>query len=251
MTSLHSLGRRFAVALALAPIVVTPLLVEPAQAQWAVFDAANFSQNLLTAAREMEQINNEIASLQNEAQMLINQGRNLTSLPYSSLSQLQQSIQQTQQLLAQAQNIAYNVNAINSAFQTQYGTVSMSSSDAQLVSNAQTRWQNSVAGFQDAMLAQATVVGNLDTNRTQMAALVGQSQSATGALQVAQAGNQLLALQAQQLADLTAVVAANGRAQALSDAEKATAVAEGREHYRRFAPPSSYQSVPVSMFHGN
>jgi hypothetical protein len=48
-----------------------------------------------------------------------------------------------------------------------------------------------------------------------MSALVGQSQGATGALQATQAGNQLLALQAQQLADLTASVAANGRAQAL------------------------------------
>ena len=36
-----------------------------------------------------------------------------------------------------------------------------------------------------------------------------------GALQAAQAGNQLLALQAQQLADLTATIAAQGRAQNL------------------------------------
>jgi P-type conjugative transfer protein TrbJ len=50
-----------------------------------------------------------------------------------------------------------------------------------------------------------------------MSALIGQSQGATGALQATQAGNQLLALQAQQLADLTAVVAANGRAQALTE----------------------------------
>jgi P-type conjugative transfer protein TrbJ len=35
----------------------------------------------------------------------------------------------------------------------------------------------------------------------------GQSQSATGALQAAQAGNQLLALQSQQLSDLTAMMA--------------------------------------------
>ena len=57
---------------------------------------------------------------------------------------------------------------------------------------------------------QAGVVANLDTNRTQMSALVTSSQSATGALQATQAGNQLAALQAQQLADLTAAVAAQG-----------------------------------------
>jgi P-type conjugative transfer protein TrbJ len=62
------------------------------------------------------------------------------------------------------------------------------------------------------MRVQAGVVGNIDSNRTQMSALVGQSQGATGALQATQAGNQLLALQSQQLSDLTALIAANGRA---------------------------------------
>ena len=68
----------------------------------------------------------------------------------------------------------------------------------------------------------------------EMTALVGQSQGATGALQATQAGNQLLALQAQQLADLTAAVAAQGRAQALDAARQAAIEAEGRERFRRF-----------------
>ncbi len=87
--------------------------------------------------------------------------------------------------------------------------------DQALITNAQSRWQNSVAGLQDALRVQARVVGNLDTNRTQMSALVTSSQGASGALQASQAGNQLLALQAQQLADLTATVAAQGGRKAL------------------------------------
>src|SRR3546814_643857 len=130
--------------------------------------------------------------------------RNLTSLPFSSLQQLQQSVQRTQQLLGEAQRIAYNVQSIDQAFRTTYGNASMSASDQQLVAGARERWQNTVGGLQDAMRVQAGVVGNIDTNRTQMSALVGQSQGATGALQATQAGNQLLALQAQQLADLPA-----------------------------------------------
>jgi P-type conjugative transfer protein TrbJ len=82
-----------------------------------------------------------------------------------------------------------------------------------------------------------------------MAALVGQSQGATGALQATHAGNQLLALQAQQLADLVAVVAANGRAQALVDAERAAAAEQGREQRRRFLTPGSgYQPGNAQMF---
>lgn len=236
-------------ALVAAPLLVCPLA--PATAQYVVYDPSNYAQNLLQAARALQQVTNQITSLQNEAQMLINQARNLASLPYSSLSALQQSAQRTQQLLGQAQKIAYDVTAIDRAFQGQYGSISLSTSDAALVTQAKSRWETTVAGLQDALRVQAGVVGNLDTGRSQASTLVGQSQAASGALQAMQAGNQLQALQAQQLSDLTAVVAANGRAQALSEAERATAVSEGQERYRRFSTRTSYQPATVTMFRGN
>ena len=242
---------RLAAALLIAPVAVAPMLAAPAHAQWVVFDPSNYAQNVLTAARSLQQITNQITSLQNDAQSLINQARNLASLPYSSLQQLQQSVQRTQQLLAQAQNIAYDVQKIDQVFSQKYSTASMSASDAQLVADAKSRWQNTVGGLQDAMRVQATVVGNIDSNRAEMAALVGQSQGATGALQATQAGNQLLALQAQQLADLTAVVTANGRAQALQSAEQAAAAEQGREQRRRFLTPGAgYQPGNAQMFYG-
>ena len=234
------------------PLALSPIVTTPAAAQWVVFDPSNYAQNILTAARTLQSVNQQITQLQNEAQMLMNQARNLASLPYSSLQQLQQSVQRTQALLNQAQNIAFDVQQIDRAFQQQYGNVSMSASDSQLVTDARSRWQSTVGGLQDAMKVQAGVVGNIDTNRSQMSALVGSSQSATGALQATQAGNQLLALQAQQLADLTAVVAANGRAQALTEAERAAAAEQGREQRRRFLTPGSgYQPGNAQMFNGN
>ncbi|MBA8910236.1 P-type conjugative transfer protein TrbJ [Aminobacter ciceronei] len=231
-----------------APIVATPILVTPAQAL-IVFDPSNYTQNVLTAARSLEHITNQITSLQNEAQMLINQARNLANLPFSALQQIQQSVQKTQQLLSQAQNIAFDVQQIDQAFQQTYKNVSLSTSDQQLVTDARSRWQNTVGGLQDAMRVQAGVVGNIETNRAQMSELIGHSQNAAGALQATQAGNQLLALQAQQLADLTAVVAATGRAQALTEAERAAAAEQGREQRRRFLTPGSgYQAGDAKMF---
>jgi P-type conjugative transfer protein TrbJ len=239
----------FAATILSMPVAFSPVFVTPAAAQWVVYDPTNYVQNVLSAARALEQINNQIQSLQNEAQMLINQARNLASLPYSSLQQLQQSVQRTQALLGQAQRIAFDVQQIDQAFQSQYGNISLSTSDQRLVADARSRWQNTVGGLQDALRVQAGVVGNIDTNRAEMAALVGQSQGATGALQATQAGNQLLALQAQQLADLVAVVAANGRAQALVDAERAAAAEQGREQRRRFLTPGSgYQPGNARMF---
>jgi type IV secretion system protein TrbJ len=221
-----------------------------AAAQLTVFDPNNYAQNVLTAARELQQINNQITSLQNQAQMLINQAKNLANLPYSSLRQIEQSIARTQQLLATAQRIAYDVGQIDRAFSTTYAPASADMSDQALVTNAQTRWQNAIASLQDAMRVQATVVGNLDTNRSQMSALVTASQGATGTLQVTQAGNQLLALQAQQLADLTASVAAEGRAQSLEATQRAAAQDQGREQLRRFLTQGQgYQPTNVQMFH--
>jgi P-type conjugative transfer protein TrbJ len=238
----RSRGALLAASLLSMPMAFSPLLVPPASAQWIVFDPRNYVENVLSAARSLEQINNQIQSLQNEAQMLINQARNLTSLPHSSLQQLQQSVQRTQQLLNEAQRIAFDVQQIEAAFQGQYNNLDLSASDQQLIADARSRWENTVAGLQDAMRVQAGVVGNIDAQRVEMAALVGQSQGATGALQAAQAGNQLLALQAQQLADLTALLAANGRAEALAEAERAAAAEQGRIQRQRFlAPGAGYQ----------
>ncbi|MDB2694098.1 P-type conjugative transfer protein TrbJ [Erythrobacter sp.] len=243
-----------ALALALtAPLALTPMFTTPAHAFFGigriVYDPTNHAENLLTAARTLEQINNQITSLQNEAQMLINQARNLASLPYSSLQALQQNVQRTQQLLGQAQNIAFNVQNIDQMFQQDYGNLSLTATDQQLIADARSRWENTVDGLQDAMRVQAGVVGNIDTNRAEMSALVGESQGATGALQATQAGNQLLALQSQQLSDLIAVISANGRADALMEAERATAAEQGRIQRERFLTPGSgYQPGNAQMF---
>jgi P-type conjugative transfer protein TrbJ len=242
--------RRLWIFAATSAVALSLAVTSPAFAQWIVFDPNNYAQNVLTAARELQQINNQITSLQNQAQMLINQAKNLASLPYSSLQQLQSSIQRTQQLLAQAQRIAYDVQQIDRAFSTNYAPATSSQSNQALITNARSRWQNSVAALQDALRVQAGVVGNLDTNRSQTSALVTSSQGASGALQATQAGNQILALQAQQLGDLTATVAAQGRAQNLESAQRAAAQDQGREQLRRFLTPGQgYQSSNVQMFH--
>lgn len=261
MTRTRNPIARLAVASALAvavagPVALSPILATPAHAfifgGRIVFDPTNYAENLLTAARSLEQINNQIQSLQNEAQMLINQARNLASLPHSSLQQIQQNVQRTQQLLGQAQNIAFEVAQIDQAFTQQYGTVSLSASEQKLVSDARSRWENTVGGLQDALRVQAGAVGNIDANRAEMSALVGQSQNAVGALQATQAGNQLLALQSQQLSDLIAVISANGRADALTEAERVTAAEQGRIQRERFlAPGGGYQPGSAQMFNGN
>lgn len=224
---------RSATALAmLAAIAVS----SPATAQFGgiVYDPSNYAQNVLTAARSLEAVNNQIRQIENQAQSLINQGKNLATLPVSTLSTLQQQIQQTRQLLGAAQRIAYNVQDIQTTFSERYSGTNLTAPESQMVADANDRWQDSVGAFEDALRVQAGAVGNLQGTKASIDTLVSASQSASGALQAAQAGNQLLALQSQQLADLTAVMAAQGRAQTLAAARSAADEAEARERLRRF-----------------
>ena len=228
--------RSIAMGTALALASTSALVSSPAHAQFGgiVYDPSNYAQNVLTAARTLEQINNQIRMLQNQADSLINEARNLESLPLTLVQPLQDQIQQTQRLLNEAQRIAYDVRTIEGAFDLHYKNVPLGASQQAMVDGAEARWQNSVAAFEDALKVQAGTVANIDGSREALGSLVSASQSATGALQAAQAGNQLLALQARQLADLTATLAATGRAQALDAAERAAAKAQAREQLRRF-----------------
>mgnify|MGYP002735249636 CR=1 FL=1 len=243
--------RALAAGAAILSLTATALVPAPAYAQFGgiVYDPSNYSQNILTAARTLEQINNQIRQLQNQAASLVNEARNLASLPTTMLEPLQQQIRQTQQLLAQAQRISFDVQQIEREFARQYSPASLTGSQREMVQGAEERWKNSVAAFEDALKVQAGAVSNIEGSRSAINTLVTASQSATGALQAAQAGNQLLALQSQQLSDLIATVAAMGRAQSLDAANAAAAKAQAREQLRRFmAPGRGYVPANAQMF---
>src|SRR3546814_12398091 len=103
-----------------------------------------------------------------------------------------------------------------------------------MVANAEARWNDSVGAFQDAMKVQAGVVTNMGVTRQSIGTLVSASQSATGALQAAQAGNQILAVQSQQLSDLAAAIPAQGRAQLLDAPRRAPPGAPGGDPFPPF-----------------
>jgi P-type conjugative transfer protein TrbJ len=242
--------RRLLAALCLtASLALTPPF---ARAQFAVIDAANLVQNVLTAARSLEEINNQIMQIQQFVQMLQNESRNLTSLPFSIVQQLDQSVSQITSLMGQAQGILYNIQNVQSQFQSFYPTtISPFSPDAQLVADARTRWQYSLSTFQHTMEVQSQIVQNLSGDQAQLDVVVGQSQGAVGILQATQAGNQLLALQSKQLAAIQALLASQARAQAIEQARQAEAEIQAHEQYQRFigTAPGTYTPVPVTMFH--
>lgn len=236
-----------------AAIATACLFTLPAaQAQWVVIDPTNLAQNLMTAANTLEQINNQVKQLQNEAQSLMNQARNLASLPFNVASRLRANLDTTRQLIAQAQGLAYDVQQMDQQFSqlypSQYATTT---SGSQMLQDARQRWQNTLGGLQTAMRMQAQVSENVSQDEGVLADLVGQSQSASGALQAMQATNQLLALQAKQTIQAQRLQITQDRAVALEQARQAAVQERAREVRRRFMGSGTpYTPQTVNFYSG-
>lgn len=207
----------------------------PAISQWAVFDAHNYAQNVLEAARALQQINNQIRQLQNQALMLQNMGLNLKSLNISQLSAMLGDLSQISGLMNQAQGIAFDVKATQAAFSQSYPqSYSQSVTNAQLAGDAHQRWLDTMAAFQKTLTVQAQVAKNVQADSAQLSTLTNASQNAVGNLEVSQATNQLLALSVKQQLQIQNLMAAQNRATALEQARKAESEEEAHAAFDKF-----------------
>ena len=232
-----------AILTALAPV---------SHAQWVVIDPTNFVQNILTAARTLEQINNQIRQLQNEAQMLMNQARNLTGLDFSALAELRAALSATNQLIQQAQGLAFNVSQMESDFRRLYPeSYSAAISGSQMALDARTRWRNSLEALRTATKVQSQAVQNFAADERTLADLVNRSQSAVGALQAMQATNQLLALQSRQSMQAQQLQITQDRAAALEQARQVAVHERAREVRRRFQGEGTPYTPAAVNFYGN
>ncbi|WP_395335063.1 P-type conjugative transfer protein TrbJ [Novosphingobium sp. BL-8H] len=199
-----------------------------------VYDPTNYSQNLLTAARTLQQVNNQIKSLQNEAQSLLNQGKNLSTISFPELQALTQTLQQIDVLMGQAQGIQFQVSTLSQQFSKLYPASNGSLSLSSQVSAAKTRLDTEMTAYQHTMTVQAQVVENIQSDASALSAMVERSQSAEGALQASQATNQLLALTAKQQFQIQQLLAAQYRADALERANRTQATSDAQAVTTKF-----------------
>ena len=166
------------------------------------------------------------------------------------VSQLRASLANTERLLAEARGLAYEVQRLDQEFSRLYpNEYTADVSSQRLAEEAQERWQQGLDGLHTALRVQAQVTQNLAEDESALAALVQQSQSAGGALQAAQATNQLLALQAKQSIQAQQLQITQNRAVALELARQSAAAEEARERRRRFMGNGTpYTPYPVQFY---
>ncbi|WP_176591852.1 P-type conjugative transfer protein TrbJ [Sphingobium sp. EM0848] len=221
-----------ALALGAAGAMATGLILQsrPAHAI-PVFDSANYAQNLLTAARTLQQIQ----SLQNEASMLTNMAKNLGRISFPELQQLTEKLRAVDQLMASAQGIDFRIDTLDSQFKHLFpNNYDMAMRSDERLASARERFDAAKDAYQQSMRIQSQVVGNVAQDAATIETLVGKSQGAEGALQAAQATNQLLALAAKQQLQIQNMMAAHFRAQTVEEARRIQAEADARAATRQF-----------------
>jgi type IV secretion system protein TrbJ len=222
-------------ATAMIGTVIVPAAPAHAQFGGVVFDPRNYAQNLLTAARSLQQINNQIQALQNQALMLADMAKQLERLDFSSLSQITRSMQRIDTLMAQAEGISFDLASTETVLRQQFpAEFDRALSNSDMLARARARLQASMQGYRHTMRVQAQMIENVQVDAALLSELVGQSQAATGSLQAQQAANQLIALSAKQQLQIQQMMAAQYRAEAIERAREQQSLEAAREQTRRF-----------------
>lgn len=209
-----------------------PPTIPPARAQFGggiVFDPQNYAQNLLTAARTLQQIQNQIAQIEQQARMLAGN-------PLQLSPELSASIQEARALFQTAQGIAYDINRVGQDLRALYPET-WEAFDLEGVLAQSDRWlQQSRRSLETAMQAQARAAQSLEQSRGRIASALGSSVAAQGQTAAVQAGNQLLGVSATELAEIHALLVAQGRALSVEHMERLAREERAREIQRRAFP---------------
>lgn len=224
----------FCMALALALGTSTP--VNAQLGGGIVYDPSNHAQNVLQAARALQQIEHQVQQLAHEVRMLDNMARELEGLPSSMAGDLEGRLLRLDALMRSAEGLGYHVDRIEDAFDALYpaGQEEALPGMAQRAAQARAHWHQSRSAWRDSLAVTAHIVSTARANMDSLDALMGSSHQAVGNLQALQSGNEIAALQASQLMQLEALMAARTRAEALDRAQMLAVEARARARTRAF-----------------
>jgi P-type conjugative transfer protein TrbJ len=210
------------------------ILAAPPAAAMPVFDSANYSQNLLTAARTLKQIDQQIRQLQNEAQMLSNMDKHLKRVDFPELEKLKDNLARVDGLMARAEGVDFGVDQLDARMAALFPKDFSGMTRSASVANAKARLEAAVASYRRTLAVQSRIAADVKEDAAVLVDVAARSSGAEGSLQAQQATNQLLALAAKQQMQLQQMMAAAYEADMIDRARVAQSAAEARERMRRF-----------------
>jgi len=175
-----------------------------------VFDAANLTQNILTAIRTLQSNMNEAQQIVNQMQSLENEFLNLESLEFSVIDDYRSQFEALFEAVGRVNGLVNDYAALEERFEELYPDWSHETEllPSEEVAVKTKEWlEKSRKAVLGASLTGAKVLENLPETQAQLGELVQNSQEAVGILQAAQAGNQIAAQVAGNLTNLNAQLA--------------------------------------------
>ena len=233
--------KRFLASALICAAPLSILIAPPAAAQWTVYDPANHIQNIYQAIRSLQEVNQQIQQLTHEIEMLENMARDLERLPDSIANDILRRMDRIEELMRQAEGIGYKIEEIEREYERHYPETYGDDPPEHrvLVEQARTRWEQSRVAYKDSLLTTAQVVSTTRADATSLQSRLSASQSASGNLQAVQAGNEIAALQTEQLMQIEAMMASHYRAEALERARQLAEAERGRARTRNFLEPTN------------
>ncbi len=217
------------ISLLVGAAMAATLAASPAQAQRIVYDPTNYAQNMLSAARALEQIRNQIQQIEQAAAML-------RQNPLQLSPELSQSITDARALFETAQGIAFDARSVGEDLRTLYPET-WEDFDLDSVLGQSDAWmRESRQSLERAMEAEARAARAIEQSRSRIDRALQSSSGAEGQTGAIQAGNQLLGVTASQLAEIHVLLIAQGRALETERMERLAREERGREIQRRAFP---------------
>ena len=108
-----------------------------------------------------------------------------------------------------------------------------------MLRNARSRWDEEYASLRRAALVQGQIVDSVDADTRLLGYAMARSRDAAGALEAAQAGNELTGLNVKQSLALQSLLAAQHRADTLTRARELATEDEARQRFKSFVGTGS------------
>lgn len=224
---------RAAVLVAAAALVSSA----PAAAQHVVFDPRNHLENALQAARQLE-------SLANEA-------RSLAASPYSHLAKNSQALREMADLARSVEGLAASSSDLERQLEALYASRPDEANLADLLREGRGRHENARRTALDLARHAAALERTGQGRDGRLSGALAASQSATGQTAAVQSSNQILAVLAEDLSALRAVMLAQSRLLAEQAARRTADEAAGDAARRRAwsrevnaPPPPAFNPFP-------
>lgn len=208
----------------------------PASAQIPVIDPANLAQSITQVTHMVQQLRNQVQQIEQATAML-------RQNPLQLSPELSQSIGEARALLQSVQGVAFEARQLGEDLRTLYPQT-WEDFDLDQVLGQSDQWMaESRRSLERAMAAEARAAASIERSQGAIDRALQSSGASEGQTGAIQAGNQLLGIQAAQLAEIHALLIAQGRALEAERMERIAREERAREIQRRAFPTETSRTL--------